>query len=329
MAMINLEKNKGAQIMARLLFAVLALSASIVAASAQEFPLTIETKFGTTVIEERPNRIATLDFNGADDLLAMGVQPVAIRHWYGDFPKTVWPWAAPLLTTEPVVLARNLDIEAIATSEPDIILAMWSGIDQRAFDQLSQIAPVVAVPDGVGDYEMPWDARALRAGRAMGMEEAAARTVADINAQFDAALAANPNWNGLTATVAFLWNGRLGVYGAADIRPQVLARMGLETSDGVNAIVDEGDFAADISNEALPEIDSDVILWFASDETFDEVRALPGKSVLRGGHVFVDNLLTGAFSHASLLSLPYVLERLPDALNEALRDPDTAVLTKP
>ena len=236
MAMIDLEESKGTQIMARLLFAVLALSASMVSASAQEFPLTIETKFGTTVIEERPNRIATLDFNGADDLLAMGVQPVAIRHWYGDFPKTVWPWAAPLLTTEPVVLARNLDIEAIAASEPDIILAMWSGIDQRAFDQLSQIAPVVAVPDGVGDYEMPWDARALRAGRAMGMEEAAERTVADINAQFDAALAANPNWNGLTATVAFLWNGRLGVYGAADIRPQVLARMGLETSDGVNDI---------------------------------------------------------------------------------------------
>ncbi len=57
-------------------------------AIAQDFPITIEHKFGTTVIKSEPKRVATLDFQGADDLLAIGVQPVAIRYWYGDHKNT-------------------------------------------------------------------------------------------------------------------------------------------------------------------------------------------------------------------------------------------------
>lgn len=108
--------------------------------------MTITHKFGTTVITAPPARIASVDYAGADDLLALGIQPVAIRYWYGDYDVAVWPWAAPLLTGTPAILRRDLNFEQIAATEPDLIIALWSGIDQNEYAQLSQIAPVFAVP---------------------------------------------------------------------------------------------------------------------------------------------------------------------------------------
>ena len=41
----------------------------------------------------------------------------------------------------------GLDYEAISDSNPDIILAAYSGITQEEYDLLSEIAPVVAYPE--------------------------------------------------------------------------------------------------------------------------------------------------------------------------------------
>ena len=40
----------------------------------------------------------------------------------------------------------GIDYEAISDSNPDVILAAYSGITQEEYDLLSQIAPVVAYP---------------------------------------------------------------------------------------------------------------------------------------------------------------------------------------
>lgn len=63
----------------------------------------------------------------------------------------------------PQVLRGDLNFEQIARSEPDVIIVPWSGIDQDEYKQLSWIVPVV-VPEGTGDYAMPWDGRALLIG---------------------------------------------------------------------------------------------------------------------------------------------------------------------
>ena len=152
------------------LFMVMCLWSGL--ARAADYPMTLEHKFGSTVIAVQPRRVATLDYTGADDLLALGVQPVALRRWYGDYPQGVWPWAAPLLSETPVILsAQAPDYEAIAATRPDVIFALWSGISQAEYDKLSAIAPVVAVPRGMGDFAMPWDARARMVGRVLGRED--------------------------------------------------------------------------------------------------------------------------------------------------------------
>jgi iron complex transport system substrate-binding protein len=61
-------------------------------ALAQEFPFTIEHKFGTTVIPDRPERVASVDYRGIGNLLAIGVSPFIVRDWRDDFPFTTPPW---------------------------------------------------------------------------------------------------------------------------------------------------------------------------------------------------------------------------------------------
>src|ERR1700742_5347080 len=77
--------------------------------------------FGETIIKEPPKRGVSAGFTEQDDLLALGVVPVAVTNWFGDQPFGVWPWAQPKLgNAKPVVL--NLDngiqVQKIAGLKP-------------------------------------------------------------------------------------------------------------------------------------------------------------------------------------------------------------------
>lgn len=313
-----------------LLSTVLGLVAS--ATWAQEYPLTIEHKFGTTVIEQAPDRVASVDYNGADNLLALGVQPVAIRYWYGDYEQAVWPWAQDLLTTSPEILRGDLNFEQVAASEPDVIVAIWSGITKDEYDQLSKIAPVVAVPEGVGDYALPWDQLALIAGEAVGKADEAEALVEDLRSEMAAISDRHPDWDGKTASVAYYWRDTPGVYTGDDIRPLLLSNLGLETPASVNDAAGAEEFAFSFSEEELEIIDADVLVWITdgSQDQRDKIEGLALRPALtayqEGREVFTDDVLTGAFSHGSLLSLPFALEQLEPKIAAAIDgDPATVV----
>ena len=286
------------------------------------FPLTIEHKFGTTVIERKPKRVASLDYEGADNLLALGVQPVIIRYWFGDYPRTVWPWAEPLLQTEPAVIQRgDLNYEQIAATNPDIIIALWSGIDEEAYNKLSSIAPVVAVPEGVGDYSLPWDKRAIRTGLAIGEEAKARAMVQDIERKLADIRQSYPQWQGKTAAVAFFWGDLPGAYSSEDVRPQFLQEMGFRTPAAIDELAGEK-FYVSLSEEKLNLIDSDLIAWVTSDDNWEKIEGLKTRKFLKanqeGREIFVNALITGAFSHNSLLSIPYALDAMIELIEEVI-----------
>lgn len=304
------------------------------AATGQEFPMTIDHKFGTTVIEEPPIRIASVDYAGADDLLALGVQPVAIRYWYGDFEQVVWPWAEPFLKTTPEILRGDLNFEQIAATEPDLIIALWSGIDANEYDQLSLIAPVIAVPRGVGDYAMAWDARALLTGRAIGNADQAEAQVRAIQDRLADIAADHPDWQGLTAAVGFVTPDGPGAYTAADIRPQLLASLGFVNPPAVENMAEEGAFSVSFSEEAIDPLDADIVIWVDAAGEFDPVLDLAGRPFLTavkdGREVFMGKEISGAFSHASLLSLPRTIGLLVPMFEAALDgDPETHTDDRP
>ena len=117
-----------------------------------EYPITIKHAFGETVLESKPEKIATISWGNQDVPLALGVIPVGISEAnYGVIDGSgLLPWTADkfkeLGVENPVIYkdTAGLDFEAISDSQPDVILASYSGITQEEYDLLSKIAPVVA-----------------------------------------------------------------------------------------------------------------------------------------------------------------------------------------
>lgn len=313
------------------LLATCALAALAAPALAQDFPLTIDHTFGQTVIEAQPTRVATLDYNGADNLLALGVQPVMVRYWFGDYPRAVWPWADALLEGIPEILTGELNFEQIAATEPDLIVALYSGITEDDYARLSEIAPVVAVPEGVGDYELGWEQQALIAGRAIGREAEVQAQVDAINARLAAMAAAHPEWAGKTVSLATVWGGAPNVYTVSDPRVQLLNQMGLANNPAIVALSEPGVFSVPLSEETPEPFDSDLLLWFA-DEGIEPIEEVAFRQILpavqEGREVFLGFVVTGALSHTSLLSLPFAFDVMEPAFAAAL-DGDPATVAPP
>src|ERR1700761_6556023 len=132
-------------------------------------PLTITHAFGETTIPEPPKRVVSAGLTGQDDLLALGIVPVAVTNWFGDQPFAVWPWAQPKLgNAKPVVL--NLDngiqVDKIAGLKPDLIVATDAGVDEDTYQKLAAIAPTLAQSDGYAFFE-PWKDQATTVGQAV------------------------------------------------------------------------------------------------------------------------------------------------------------------
>lgn len=304
---------------------------SSTAAVAEDWPRSFESRFGTAVIEAPPERVVSLSYQNHDNFLALGVVPVGLRWWYGDYPRAVWPWAeAALGDAEPYVFrGEDISIEAVAALEPDVIEAMWSGITQEQYDLLSQIAPVVAAGPEYDDYNTPWDVLALTTGRITGHEAEAQAQVDAIRARMAAARAANPSWEGATAAVAYYWNDAPGAYAPGDIRVTVLGDLGFVTPPAIVDAAPPGEFYVTFSNEDMSPLDTDLLLWVVDGNAAD-VAAIPLRTSLKahveGREVVADDLLSSAFSHASLLSLPYTLDRLLAEIPLAMDgDPATPV----
>ena len=296
---------------------------------AAAFPVTIEHKYGATTIDAEPRRVVSVGFAEHDGLLALGVEPIAVRDWYGEQPYATWPWAHDELgELEPEVIpAEAINFEQIAALEPDLIIGINSGMTDTEYATLAAIAPTVAQPSEFVDYGTPWrDALAI-AGRATGRSAEAAVVTAEVEALYAAVRDEHPEFAGATAAVAFQFQGQPGAYATGDARVQMLAELGFVTPPAFDELAGD-QFYFSLSAEQLTTLDTDVIVWLASDTaTIADIRGTALRPTLRafaeGREVVADPMLAGAFSHASPLSIPFVLDGLVPELALAV-DGDAA-----
>ncbi|HYI16776.1 MAG TPA: ABC transporter substrate-binding protein [Thermomicrobiales bacterium] len=302
-------------------------------ASAGSFPVTVEHKFGTTEIASAPERVVSLGYNDQDHLLAFGVTPVAARYWYGDEADVIYPWAEDALTgPEPDVLTMvELDFEAIAIYEPDLIVAIYSGITEDDYATLSRIAPTVAQLGDYIDYGMPWEATTRLVGAALGMPERAEELIEGVEAEFAAAREANPSFDGASVVVASMGtDGSIGLFAEQDGRTRIITSLGLTVAEEILPLFEDV-FYVNISGEQMNIIDAaDVVIWV-------QVVFTGGRDVIlenpiyqqltvsrEGRHVFVEGSIDDAMAFNSSLSLPYALDALIPHIAAALDgDPDT------
>ena len=286
------------------------------------WPVTIAHAFGETTIEEEPRRVVTVGFNEADFALALGVTPVGVRDYLG-YDHANRPWAAGLLPDEPLptVGDQEIDLEAVAALEPDLILGVYSFIDEETYGLLSEIAPTVAESADFPTGGTPWQEQTRTTGQALGVPEEAEALVGEVEAQVAAAVEANPSFAGAVVPVDYVFDGSHYVLEEADLRNRFFADLGLATPGTTG----------ELSPELVGELDRDALVVVGvqeqdalADPLFAALPVVRDDRTLFLGDFTQD--LSAALGFGSPLSIPFALDVTVPRLAQALDgDPATAV----
>ena len=299
--------------------AVAACSKEKPGAVAKDGSVTVKHLFGETKISAPPKRVVSAGFTEQDDLLAVGVVPIAITNWWGDQPFGVWPWALPKLgDAKPDVLslADGIDVDKISALKPDLIVATNAGLDQDTYNKLSQIAPTIA-QSGQDAFFEPWKDQAAAISQAVFKFDEMAGLVKGIEDKFTETGKNNPLFAGKKV---LLLEGVLVDDSAHVLTPgwrnEFLTQMGLVIPDTGGSTITRDKMEA-VLDEA------DVLIWATeSDDQQAALLADPTIAKLRAStsqrNIFTGKDLAGAIAFSSPLSYPFVADQLPPALAKVL-----------
>ncbi len=135
----------------------------------------IETEKGSVTVPASAERIVVLSGGLAGYLYALDAPVVAtdtrvlgVTNLDGGFPPA-WADAAKAQGTKELPAGEQLNIEAVAAAEPDLIIGGGQGItsvqSEELYDQLTAIAPTVLVPKTVAAWDKQLEIVADAAGR--------------------------------------------------------------------------------------------------------------------------------------------------------------------
>jgi iron complex transport system substrate-binding protein len=309
-------------------------SAAPAAEASEEFPIEIEHAFGTTTLESKPERVATVDFANQEVPLALGIVPVGMSKmtWGDGDGDGVQQWTEDKLrelgAETPVLFDETdgYDFEAVAGTDPDVILAGYSGLTEDDYNTLSEIAPVIAYPDE--PWATEWRDSIMQNAKGLGMEEEGEQLVADLEQTIDDAVSQHPELEGTTGM--FLTHvdpadlSEINFYSAADTRSKYLLDLGMDIAPSiVEATGDSGDYAGSISVERADELaDVDVIVTYGGMEL---IVALQGDPVLSQLPAVKNDAIVnldgarpiGTAANPTALSVPYLVEEYVELLADA------------
>jgi iron complex transport system substrate-binding protein len=278
-------------------------------------PVTVTSIFGATTIPAPPKRVVSAGYTEQDDLLAVGVVPIAVTAWFGDEPFAVWPWARSRLgDAKPVVLSldNGIQVDQIAGLEPDLIVATNAGVDADTYQKLSAIAPTLAQSDGDAFFE-PWKVQANVIGEAVFQAAQMKSLIDGVDQKFATVAQQYPQFHGKKV---LLLQGKLhqdSVVATTGWRTEFLTQMGLVLADSVTS------FAVDQQRAFIPRRQirsalqaADVLIWTTdNDDDRQALLAEPEVAAVRGRSIFTTKELAGAIAFSSPLSYPVVADELP------------------
>lgn len=295
--------------------------------TAGSFPATVEGAFGSATIDAAPKRVVTIGWSDADIALALGVKPVGTFDIGPDFPKGVGPWAAERFGDQAPTLLKftdGLPLEEIIKLEPDLILAVQSGVTAEEYAKLSRVAPTVTYRKGRGAYLAPWPEQTELIGAALGQPEQAKQLVDDTNQAIEQARDDHEDLQGKTFSfVAARDASQLSVYAPADLRVQFMESLGLKLSEGQRKVAEGQEFFVDLSFERIGELEADVLAaWFntpAVRKTFTGQPAFKSfDTVENGGFAPLDIVQAQAIGAPTPLSIPWAIEHVTPVIEQAV-----------
>lgn len=314
---------------------VLALTSPLcLAENNVSYPITINHAFGTTVIAKKPLRVATVAWANHEVPLALGIVPVgfAAAKFGDDDGDGVLPWVKAQLDSLHAPIPTlfdegdGIDFEAVAATEPDVILAAYSGLSRSDYDTLSMIAPVVAYPDApwATDWRSMIRINSLGLGRVQEGEALIQRIEQDIARR----LARYPELRNKSAMfITHLDPTDLSVlrfYTANDSRVKFFADLGLTSPGSIAALSRSGQFSGEASIEQVDAFDDvDIFVTYGGKALLDPLSANPlmarMRAVKQGSMVMLGGGPLATAANPTPLSIPWVLDDYLEALAAAAR----------
>ncbi|MCO1337564.1 ABC transporter substrate-binding protein [Kocuria polaris] len=296
---------------------------------------TIEHAFGKTVIDGKPERVATVAWGNHEVPLALGVVPVgmAATTWGDDDGNGVLPWVEERLeelgAETPVLFDESdgIDFEAVADSDPDVILAAYSGLSKEDYDTLKDIAPVVAYPDNA--WGTDWRETITMNAAGMGMAAEGEALVAEYEDLIDEKTADHPELAGKAAMLLTHVDesdlSTVSYYSTLDTRVKYFEDLGLTSPASVITESEaNGTFAVEQSAETADEFaDAELIVTYGGEELIDALEADPILSQMPA----VENKAVvalpgdqpiGNAANPTALSLPWFLDDYLKLLSDAV-----------
>ncbi|MEU3477236.1 iron-siderophore ABC transporter substrate-binding protein [Streptomyces sp. NPDC033754] len=213
-----------------------------------QYPRTLTHALGKTELKAAPKRVVVLDVGELDNVVSLGIQPVGYAPSEGDdgIPAYLGKDAG---TPKSVGTINNLNLEAIANLQPDLIL----GSQLRAadkYDELSKIAPTVfSIRPG-----FTWKENYLLNAAALD-KTAEAKTKLSAYETKAKQLGTDIGPNKPTVSMVRYLPGKIRLYAKASFIGTILEDTGLPRPK--NQQID--DLAAEISPEKIDEADADWI----------------------------------------------------------------------
>ncbi|WP_010595000.1 ABC transporter substrate-binding protein [Rhodococcus sp. P14] len=229
-----------------------------------QFPRVVTHALGETEIAVKPQRVVVLDGGELDAVLSLGLTPVGIAspEGAGDQPSYL---ADRLAGVADVGTINNLDLEAIGTLRPDLIVGSKLRAD-KMYPQLSAIAPTVfSIRPG-----FPWKENFLLVADALGEEEKAESV---LNAyQTRAAEVGDSIQGDPSISLVRFMSGKIRLYGNLSFIGVILQDVGLRRPP----VQDIEELAAEVSPETITEADGDRIFYSSYGRETDEAAVVGG-----------------------------------------------------
>lgn len=284
------------------------------------YPQTFDAPYGSATIKAQPEKIAVTSSVDFDIAVSLGADPVVAPSFSDNKPS---PWAAEALddagmdTPTLYDAKKDPDLAAIREAEPDVILA--TGLDdvEEHFDELSEIAPVVAA-----EVDATWTERTAAIATALNKVTEAKDAVHEITDEAHEVASHHLEFEDTT-------------YALADVKADSIDYLSYSGSDdsfftsiGMFPDSEAEDFSADehsVSKPQVDKLDADVLLIHFPDDgqTMLDEDELEDPfyrevKVIRGKHYTVlDDKTFAALTNLSPLSSEWLLENFPGDLNKA------------
>lgn len=296
--------------------------------------ITIEHAFGSTTIEGTPERVATVNWANHEVPLALGVVPVgmAAANFGDDDGNGLLPWVEEKLDElggeTPVLFDETdgIDFEAVADTEPDVILAAYSGLTEEDYETLSEIAPTIAYPQA--PWATSWRDMILFNAQGMNMADEGEALVAELEGEIEDTVAAHPGLEGVsTMFVTHVDTTDLSTvnfYTANDTRAAFFTDLGLTTPAAVEEASASGEFSGSVSAEQVDQFDDvDLIVTYGDQALVDTLKADPLLSqmpaIANDAVVFLDGSgPLGTAANPTPLSISWVLDDYVTMLADAV-----------